>query len=49
MLSLLTLESSMCREGRGCGTGSPETVCFELSLVGHVTSLASFFLSKATG
>lgn len=34
---------------RGHGTWSPETVWFELSLVGHVTSLRQFLLSKGGG
>lgn len=45
MLSPLTLGHPCAEKAgdvRGRGTGSPETVCFELSLVGHVTSLSQF-------
>jgi len=43
MLSLLTFGcAEKAGDVRGHGTGSPEAVWFELSLIGHVTSRGQF-------
>lgn len=43
MLSLLTFGcAEKAGDVRGHGTGSPEAVWFELSLIGHVTSPGQF-------